>query len=167
MTARRAPSLKDKLTSSHFINKSHEKAAMWLPAPVKGMHKCGHCKCCKYMKKCNDFTHLQNKKVYKIDSFINCQTTAVIYVIECGCPLWYVGKTLRSIRKRVLEHISDINREVQKSSVASHFKNVHGGNTKNLKTFGIEQVSLGIRGGEIDKVLLKKELRWLYELNTL
>ncbi|OCT56386.1 hypothetical protein XELAEV_18000164mg [Xenopus laevis] len=156
MTARRALSLKDKLTSSHFVNKNQGQMPTWLPKPIKGMHKCGHCKCCKYVKKFNNFTHLYNRKVYNINSFINCQTTAVIYVIECSCPLRYVGKTFRTIGKSVLEHVNDIKREVQKSAVARHFKNVHGGNTNDLKMFRIEQVSLGIRGGDTDKILLKK-----------
>ncbi|OCT74725.1 hypothetical protein XELAEV_18033712mg [Xenopus laevis] len=155
MTARRAPSLKDNLNSSHFVNNSHGKALTWLPEPEKEMHKCGHCKCCKYVKKFSDFTHLQNKTTYKINNFPwliwyhsqeVVKTTAVVYVIECSCPMRYVGKTFRSLGKRILEHWAETQ--------------------KNLRMFGIEQVSLGIRGGEVDKTLLQKELRWMYELNT-
>ncbi|OCT78766.1 hypothetical protein XELAEV_18029856mg [Xenopus laevis] len=161
MTARRAPSLRDRLTNSHFVNSKQENAINWLPKCVKGMYKCGHCKCCKFIHKCSEFSHLQKNKNYTIHSFINCKTTAVVYLIECDCPLRYIGKTKRSLGTRLLEHVGDIRRKSQKSTVAKHFNTIHG-----LRMFGIENVTLGIRGGDIDKVLLQKELRWIYELDT-
>ncbi|OCT82231.1 hypothetical protein XELAEV_18024747mg [Xenopus laevis] len=57
MTARRAPSLRDKLTNSHFVNSTQENVATWLPRREKGMFKCGHCKCCKFIYKCSGFSH--------------------------------------------------------------------------------------------------------------
>ncbi|OCT72087.1 hypothetical protein XELAEV_18035061mg [Xenopus laevis] len=130
------------------------------------MHKCGHCKCCKFIKKCTHINHINNGKKYKIRNFINCQTKAVIYLIECECSIRYVGKTKRALGTRILEHVGDIRRKSTKSTVACHFNSVHGGDLKCLRAIGLEQVTLGIRGGDIDKILLRKELQWIYELNT-
>ncbi|OCT58558.1 hypothetical protein XELAEV_18001998mg [Xenopus laevis] len=162
---RRAPSLRDKLTNSHFVNSTKDNVTTWLPKREKGMFKCGHCKCCKFIHKCSSFSHLHKNQNYTIYSFINCQTTAVIYLIECDCPLRYIGKTKRTIGTRLLEHLRDIRRKSQKSSVAKHFNLIHNGDLS-LKMFVIEHVTLGIRGGDIDRVLLRKELRWIYELDT-
>ncbi|OCT63369.1 hypothetical protein XELAEV_18044465mg [Xenopus laevis] len=71
----------------------------------------------------------------------------------------YVGKTKHALGRSLLEHIGDIRRKSPKSSVARHFNEIH--------MHGIEHITMGIHGGDIDKLLLKKELKWIYTLDTL
>ncbi|KAM4795699.1 uncharacterized protein WCC33_000776 [Rhinophrynus dorsalis] len=78
--------------------------------------------------------------------------------------LQYVGKTLRALRERLNEHLSDIRNLSFKSSVANHFKEIHYGNTDSLNIQGIERVVLGKRGGDLDAKLLRREAFWIFTL---
>lgn len=51
--------------------------------------------------------------------------------------------------------------------MARHIRDHHQGNEKVLKFWGIKQIKLGRRKGNLDKTLLKEEAKWIYRLNYL
>ena len=70
------------------------------------MKKCGNCKVCPYIKEQKSITH--NKRSWKINSQLNCQSTNVVYIVECdkeNCKEAYVGETYRHFEERVSEHL--------------------------------------------------------------
>lgn len=82
----------------------------WLFQP--GFYSCGANKCtlCKYASKAKEFVGPGDNQTYKIQHFLNCNSTFVVYVINCTfCNLRYVGCTKRPLKKRKAEHLADIN----------------------------------------------------------
>lgn len=51
--------------------------------------------------------------------------------------------------------------------VAEHFLKHHNGRYMDLQVFGLEKISLTIRGGDLTAALLHKESQWIYTLNSL
>lgn len=77
----------------------------------------------------------------------------------------YVGKTIREFRRRILEHIGDIEHQ-RETPLASHMRIHHSSNPLALKFWALEIVSLGERKGNLDRLLLQKEAGWIYRLKT-
>lgn len=109
-----------------------------------------------------------------LSNYINCKTKMVVYGLKCSCPKLYIGQTKQELRKRVQKHISTItladrDKRAGKTltSVAEHFLQVHKGRTSDLTVFGLEKLKANIRGGDPVPALLRKESRWIYNLQTL
>lgn len=65
-------------------------------------------------------------KEYPIHDFITCGSMGVIYVLECGCGLQYLGRTSRTLHIRVEKHLRNIKKGVVTHNVSKHFKYVYG-----------------------------------------
>ncbi|XP_056378779.1 uncharacterized protein LOC130274454 [Hyla sarda] len=164
ITYRKGKSIGDMVTHSHLA--PLPPPSTWLDrSNITGSHKCGHCRACPFMKKTESVTITISNKLFKIKDFINCSTRAVVYVAVCSCALMYVGKTIRELRRRVLEHIGDI-RNKRDTALARHVNEIHGGDTKGMTFFGIEKMNPSSRGGDLDKLLLQREARWIFNLET-
>lgn len=137
----------------------------WLPRQPIGCFKCGHCKACTYIPTIKEFVNPKDGTMIQLKSFYNCSSEGVIYAAKCPCPKLYVGKTIRQLRRRVLEHIGDIalNRE---RTLARHMRQVHNKEPYQLRFWVIEQPKLGARKGNLDQYLLKTEARWIFRLNS-
>ncbi|MEE6513386.1 hypothetical protein FKM82_020972 [Ascaphus truei] len=98
---------------------------------------------------------------------MTCRTDHVIYMIECSCKLQYIGKTIRPIRTRIIEHLSGIKRKLTNHSIPNHFTEFHGGEPTCLKYKAIEHVLPHWRGGDRGLELLKRETFWIHRLKTL
>lgn len=70
-----------------------------------------------------------------IEQFVNCKTTGVIYMAQCECPMIYVGKTIQSLRRRISQHLSTINRGLD-TPISRHIRLVHGGDVECAKILG-------------------------------
>lgn len=115
-----------------------EKTSNWLTdlPQIKGMYACGHCKICRYVDRSAVFTDADHNVEFQIKNFINCSATRVIYMLECPCRKYYIGKTKQQLRARISEHIRSIgeaNREdrgmkkKELTPLAIHFAELHGG----------------------------------------
>ena len=87
-------------------------------------------------------------------------------MLKCPCGKAYVGKTSRALKTRIAEHRSTIRNGDEKSPVALHFKQAHH-NVSSLRYLGIEKVHLPRRGGDIDNLLLRREVWWIHYLKTM
>lgn len=91
--------------------------------PPKGHFRCGHCKICHTVKEdCNVLLRDQYVTI-RHDSFSTCATEGVVYLLKCTCspPLLYVGKTLRCLRTRLLEHQSRLRLKTPEVPLVEHF----------------------------------------------
>lgn len=90
-----------------------------------GSKKCGKKSCltCPHMVETNAI--MDNKgKVYSLKHSMNCQSTNVIYVIQCSsCKMRYVGETGMTLNRRFSSHRSDIKCS-KPTPIASHFNGV-------------------------------------------
>lgn len=85
---------------------------------------------------------------FKLGQYLNCKSKGVIYVIQCGCPLQYVGETKIMLPHRIPKHLSTIRlaeRDIAQGKIpppeAAHLSCKH--------------------------ILRQKELRWIYWLHSL
>ena len=139
----------------------------WLSAPPQGFYKCGNCAQCSNSSNSKHFTHPHSGKRYKISSFINCNSTHVIYMLRCMCGLSYIGQTKRQLKIRIGEHKTAIRTQNMEYAMARHFKEANHGSPASLKFWGIEKITAPPRGGDIINKLLRRESFWIHTLNTL
>ncbi|KAM4701880.1 LOW QUALITY PROTEIN: peripheral-type benzodiazepine receptor-associated protein 1 [Discoglossus pictus] len=154
ITYRRGVNLGDQFVNSFFRNKKEENRN-WL-AKTKGLFRCGNCKACDYIKPEKSFHHPWTDKVYPINPFYNCLSTHVVYIIVCKCKKIYVGKTIRQIRRRILEHVYSIINKLD-TPISRHIRFYHQGDIKSLEFHIIKDIKTSIRGGNIDQKLMQEE----------
>ncbi len=87
-------------------------------------------------------------------------------MLKCPCGLAYIGKTSRALKTRKTEHRCAIHNNDMKSPVAVNFNKAHH-NISTLKYICIEVVEGPSRGGDVDSLLLRRELFWVYTLENL
>lgn len=125
----------------------------------------------KFSKQCKDFSGTwETAKTYKIHSFLNCNTTHVVYCIMCTCcNLKYIGCTKRKLKKRISEHISDV---MHKRTNVGCSQTLHRttwrlfGQFFQFFFFGLERVIKPRRGGNWLHKLHVREAFWILHLNT-
>ncbi|OCT90286.1 hypothetical protein XELAEV_18018898mg [Xenopus laevis] len=107
-------------------------------------------------------------KIYSIKQFVNCNSIGIIYLIICSkCNKKYVGCTTRSLKERIREHINHINNtKCSNKTNTRHFMECNNSNLKYFSVQGIEHVKTGIRGGDIVPRLRKREVYWIFYLQT-
>ena len=74
----------------------------------------------------------------------------------------YVGQTKFNPKLRVAEHKAVVDGSMS-CAIAMHYN----GSATSFKCIGIERVRLNPREGNLINQLLKRELFWIYELNTI
>ncbi|OCT60930.1 hypothetical protein XELAEV_18046954mg [Xenopus laevis] len=103
-----------------------------------GMFKCGSTRCitCKAVQVSSAFTCSVTQEIYQIRSYINCNT--------------------RNSKNRIREHLNNIKSGSENTPVLRHFKGCNSGDVKWVSVQGIQKVSLGPRGGNLQSKLLKE-----------
>ena len=84
----------------------------------------------------------------------------VIYLLTCPCGKAYVGMAKRELKVRIAEHRSTIRCKNMNYPVAAHFAEANHP-VSSLRYIGIEKVNVPRRGGDIEKLLLKREASWI------
>ena len=88
---------------------------------------CGPCnkpKCswCTRINKTSTFTGAQEDIIFDIYHVVNCQSTWVIYIIECNiCNLQYVGKSETGFNIRLNNHRNHIKKAFCSCEITQHF----------------------------------------------
>lgn len=162
ITFRRAPTLSDKLVRSHL---PPVQTKTWLDTRG-GNHQCGNCNHCGNMKRTNSFMDVKSGQEYTIRNFMNCNTTFVVYRLECPCGCFYIGRTKRKLKTRLAEHKYAIRTANPNYPMAVHYKDVGHGSCDTLRISGIEHIKKTIRGGDRLKKLLQRESFWIYTLKA-
>lgn len=137
----------------------------WLRSPVTGSFPCGGCTFCQYLPKKKSFTNPPDGKQYTIKQFFNCKTSGIVYGASCTCEKIYIGKTTQEFRRRISKHLSAI-RTGAETPLAKHIREYHKGDLNTLSFWGITKPKLGPRSGNLDKLLLQIEAKWIYRLKS-
>ncbi|CAJ0923661.1 unnamed protein product [Ranitomeya imitator] len=172
ITFRRSPNLKDQLVHSYHKGPD-QKFIFGAQGPKWGCTSCGKCLACSNVDTASDFSNSKGNKNYQITHTITCTTRAVIYHATCPCGLIYVGMTTREFRRRVREHVLDIEGArmaedpLRLQPIPRHFKALHGCDPSGLRIKGIDRVFIGQRGGNWKRMLAQREARWIYKLDTI
>jgi len=108
----------------------------WL-GKKRGNYKCGNCNHC-----------VTSNREYSIHSFINCNTSFVVYRLECPCGCFYIRRTKRKLKERLAEHKYAIRTSNYQYPMALHYREANHGSNDTLKIFGIEHVKISPRVGD-------------------
>ena len=150
--------LKQLLTRSKMQNITHKEGA--------GFVSCGqaHCFTCRFHA--NDSTHfynIQNNTQIKIENTIYCKSSNIIYLISCTkCNVQYIGETARTLRERMNDHRSAINKR-KNTPIGLHF-NTPGHSYLNMRVVPIELINNKTNPTNARKI---REKYWQYRLKTL
>lgn len=139
----------------------------WLPSPPLGFYKCGNCSQCSNSTNAKYFSHPRTGKRYSISSFINCNSTHIVYLLKCPCGLVHVGQTKRQLKLRIAEHKTAIRTKNITYAIARHYVQANHCSPASLRFWGIEKVTIPSRGGDVIRKLLCREAYWIYLLDTL
>lgn len=102
-------------------------------------------------------------QVFTFRQFITCSSVFVIYVLRCPFGLLYVGRTIRTLRKRVGEHRLFIHGGCDKQSVPRHYLLHHYKDIKCLKVMVIEYIfDKTLTTNEKFALLCKREAVWIF-----
>ena len=107
-----------------------------------GMSKCGkNCSLCPYIKEGKSIS-VNRKSTWQIMNNVNCQTSNLIYLIECNkenCKTRYIGETGRTLQNRIADHRGYVINEHLNTATGFHF-NTPGHSVSNLTVTIIEKV---------------------------
>lgn len=110
---KRSKSIRDTVIHSTFINKKEVQGG------IKGLIKCHKCKTCKWISEGKRFS-LPNGWQHILKQNIACETQGVVYLLYCRCGAFYIGKTRRQLRQRLLDHLYDIEAGKLDKSLCRH-----------------------------------------------
>ena len=130
------------------------------------------CSWCVLINKTSTFTGTRwDGKLFDIFHTVNCQSTFVIYIIECRiCRLQYVGKSETAFNLRLNNHRNHSKKGVNSSELSEHF--LHNSRShdlgKDVTITVIEQIKRSNMTIEREKEILRtREIFWESRLNTL
>lgn len=87
------------------------------------MFPCNKCQVCPYVDITSTFQDALGQNNYEISDLINCSTIRVIYMITCPHPKIYIGKTKRSLKNKIGEHLTYLPKGVTLTVYSSKRKN--------------------------------------------
>ncbi|XP_041430368.1 uncharacterized protein LOC121397558 [Xenopus laevis] len=173
----RNTNLKEHLSPSDPVGKYAQTPVQHFLTPRPGVYRCTGCVVCNTLILGTEFRHPRTGKSYKIRQRMTCTTTMVVYIIKCPCGLLYCGKTVRQLKERVSMHRAsiraalDTNRiidpskqDIAQQPVAKHWREAKHSPAQ-FKCMPIDHVPKPPRGGDIEKLLLKREAFWIFELD--
>ncbi|XP_077113033.1 uncharacterized protein LOC143768226 [Ranitomeya variabilis] len=107
-------------------------------------------------------------------AYFNCKSRNLVYALICPCRKVYVGQTTQELRKRTQQHFSNVRtaradkaKGKTLTSVAAHYLAEHDSQLVDTRILGLEGVRTNIRGGNVTLELLRRESKWIFQLNCL
>ena len=149
-----------------------------------GCYACEKCYCCKmgYLVPCKNYKSYHTDQVFPIKQKITCQSTGLIYLMECvQCEVSYIGYTTGNLPKRLSNHKSHIKRKVHSCRLVNHFLDIEHNldlsstasfNTtlsKHLKVILIDKIDFrgNLSQSEKEDILIEKEGFYQTQVKTL
>ena len=134
---RRQKNIRDFLIRSKVPKETNRKSQR----DKRGMKKCGkQCPACPFIK---EGKHVKlNKSTWTIGSVVNCESSNIVYLIECQkeeCKERYIGESSRPLKERVKEHVDYIRRLFPTQATGQHF-NMPGHELSNMTITILEKV---------------------------
>lgn len=135
------------------------------PCKRLGTFKCGGCGYCQYLDVATHKT-LPNKVTFTPKHFANCKTHGVVYLLQCECTCFYVGKTKTEFWHRAYRHIVSMQSCNPDLPLGRHVTHFHSGIFPHIKFLILDRVHPGMRGGDWNKIPLQREQQWIFRLNA-
>ncbi|MEE6516180.1 hypothetical protein FKM82_025431 [Ascaphus truei] len=159
---KKAKTIANKISPSLFDpNKNNFKSK------VKGFFSCGDCRMCRHATPIKHILNVNTKRTHTLNSLMTCNTKFVIYLLRCTCGSSYVGRTIRPLRERIVEHVRTIRNKDVRYPVARHFSKCQSGSLQNFSFSALEHIRPHVCGGDRESLLNKREMFWIYALGTL
>lgn len=142
---------------SHFSEKSNKD-----PCKYIGTFPCGTGEFCDALDRRLSVTLPQRVKWY-CKHFVNCYTIGIVYLLQCPCGAFYVGKTRRPFKKRIHDHIYAGGIGYFKSPIGHHIAFSHNYQFDGFLFLPLETFHVPPRGGDWDNTILCVEARWIFK----
>ena len=108
---------------------------------IPGMKKCNkQCHACPYIKQCKEVKNSNFQ--WKIRDTVNCESSNIVYLIECQkdkCKEKYIGESHRKLKDRIQEHKGYVNNRHLNQPTGYHF-NQPGHTLSDMKIVILEKV---------------------------
>ena len=105
---------------------------------IPGMHKCGKCDICPYVKTEKLVKATYTNEIVHLHKQFDCQTSNLVYIVECTkCKDQYIGQTGKTLEKRFKNHLGYVANNTQ--ATGQHF-NQPGHNSSHMTISVLEKV---------------------------
>jgi hypothetical protein len=130
---------------------------------------CGkrRCECCLYVNTASVVNNKNDDSEIIITGKLTCDSKNIVYLIECKrCGEQYIGETSKTLRARLTDHISNINR-YNDTSVAQHFNQFNHDGVTDIQVTPV--VQLPDFGSKVKNSLARRkvESQLINRLNTM
>lgn len=134
----------------------------------KGSFRCGSgkCLCCREIQHGKKkFKSTKTNEEFTLKFHLNCQTQYVVDLIECGCGIQYIGRTVQKLNQRLNKNRNNIKKSFQLHSVSRHMTTAHPENPYDYTIIPIDCIPSTVPNRF--EALKKREAYWMYKLDTL
>ena len=125
---------------------------------------------CKYCKMLDHSGHIQsktNKMQHTTKHNITCNSSNVIYGIECiKCQAQYVGQTKRKLKERIREHIYHVQKSTNISDVSYHFNHNEHCGMKDMRVYILDFIYAHPDSKRAKSLRNTIEFNWIQKLQT-
>lgn len=104
---------------------------------------------------------LPNGDTHTIRHRVTCATVGVVYLAQCQCGSYYIGKTKRPFQVRIRDHIKPLYKNTTTTAINRHIAAQHNSDPHVILFSALEHVPSHARGGSIDNRLLQLETKWI------
>lgn len=135
------------------------------PCKTWGTYPCGTCSQCGVIGRRTRIT-LSSGEDFQLRHFANCRTRGVVYLMQCQCGAFYVGKTRQEFTKRVEKHIHSMGIGSLYLPLGRHVAKQHNYRMPKVNFTVLDRLHIPTRGGDWNKILLQREMRWIRHLRA-
>lgn len=143
ITFRRAGSIGSMFAQSEYRgNKRQDPCKFW------GTYPCGSCFLSEVIAR-RTFVSLPNRERFRMKHFPNCKTQGVIYLMQCQCGAFYIGKTRQELGQCVSKHLYVYSMRIGNLylPLGRHVARRHGYRMPTANFTVLDRVHIPTRGG--------------------
>lgn len=126
---------------------------------------CGNCPYCIYLDT-RTRAVLPGGISWRARNLVSCTIKGIVYLLQCLCDSYYVGKTQREFWCRIYDHIYATSFGYFKSPIGRHMALQHSYNFDGFSFLPLSVIPEDSRRGDWDKNLLQIESKWIFQLNA-
>lgn len=130
---------------------------------VAGTFPCGSCNYCQNLDTLTSLT-LPDGSTWMSRHHVDCNSKGVVYLLNCTCGDFYVGITRHELHRCIYDHVYAASICYYKSPVGRHMAFVQNCKPEPLTYVHLTLVPPDPRGCDWERILLQKEVRWIYHL---
>lgn len=98
--------------------------------------------------------------------FVDCDTVEIIYLLQCPCWAFYVGKTRRPFKRHMYDHNYVDSIGYFRSPLGRHIAFAYNYKFEGFSFLPLEIIHLPLRGGDWNGTILRVETKWIFRLRA-